>query len=234
MKKVLYLAAVLIFIISCGDGITEKTMTVSGNIKGLKKGTLYLQHIPDSTLVVVDSIQINGDGSFHFQTELESPEIFYLYLNKKDNNDINDRITFFAEPGNITVNTAWNTFDTNAEVLGSKSHEKLKEYRRNMSSINKRNIELLQQSVNTETPIDSIQLDSLQRLSDKNTKRGYLYAINFAINNKDSYIAPYIAVSEIANANIKYLDSINNVLSPEVADSKYGKRLKEHIEDLKN
>ncbi len=233
MKKVLYLAAVLIFIISCGDGITEKTMTVSGNIKGLKKGTLYLQHIPDSTLVVVDSIQINGDGSFHFQTELESPEIFYLYLNKKDNNDINDRITFFAEPGNITVNTAWNTFDTNAEISGSKSHEKLKEYRKQMSNINKRNLEFLQQSVNVETPLDSIQFDSLQRLSDKNTKRGYLYAINFAINNKDSYIAPYIAVSEIANANIKYLDSINSSLSPEVADSKYGRKLKQHLENLK-
>jgi len=233
MKKALYAFTLLLLISSCGDDITENTMTVSGTVKGLKKGVLYLQHVPDSSLVVVDSLEIKGDGTFNFQTELESPEIFYLYLNKKDNNDLNDRITFFGEPGNITINTSWNTFDTNAEISGSKSHEKLKEYREYMSSINMRNLELLQKSVDTEQQLDSAQIDSLQRLSNRNTKRGYLFSINFAINNKDSYVAPYIAISEIANTNVKYLDSIRNALSPEVADSKYGRLLEEHITTLK-
>lgn len=234
MKKALYAFALLIFISSCGDGLTENTMTVSGTVKGLKKGTLYLQHIPDTILTTIDSLQINGDGSFSFQTEVESPEIFYLYLNKKDNNDINDRITFFGEPGTIFIQTAWNTFDTNAKITGSASHTKLEEYRKVMSNINKRNLEILQISVSSEIASDSLKMDSLQRQSDKNTQRGYLYAINFAINNKDSYIAPYIATSEIPDANVKYLDSINNSLTPEVAASKYGKRLKKLIEEVKN
>jgi len=234
MKKLLYSLVLLIFISACGDGTTENTMTVSGSVKGLKKGVLYLQHVPDSILIAVDSLEVNGDGSFSFQTELESPEIFYLYLDKEDNNDINDRITFFGEPGNITITTSWNTFDTKAEIKGSKSHEKLEEYRKYMSTVNKRNFEILQKGYNTETPLDSLQLDSLQRESNRNTQRGYLFAINYAINNKDSYIAPYIAISEIANANIKYLDSINSSLTLEVADSKYGRMLKEHIAAVKN
>lgn len=234
MKKALYAFALLLFISSCGDGITENTMTVSGTVKGLKKGTLYLQHIPDSILTTIDSLQINGDGSFSFQTEVESPEIFYLYLNKKDNNDINDRITFFGEPGTITIQTAWNTFDTNAKITGSLSHAKLEEYRKVMSNINKKNLELLQSSVTSQMASDTLKMDSLQRQSDRNTQRGYLYAINFAINNKDSYIAPYIATSEIPDANVKYLDSINNSLTPEVAASKYGKRLKKLIAKAKN
>lgn len=233
MKKVFYAIALLVFISACGDGITENTMTVSGTVKGLKKGTLYLQHIPDSVLVAVDSLEVKGDGSFHFQTEIESPEIFYLYLNKEDNNDINDRITFFGEPGNITINTAWNTFDTKAEVKGSKSHQKLEEYNKHMTKINLRNLELLQKGYQSEAPLDSLQLDSLQRRSIRNTQRGYVFAISFALNNKDSYVAPYIAVTEIANANVKYLDSINNALTDEVADSKYGRLLKEHIASLK-
>ncbi len=233
MKKALYAFGLLLLISACGDGITENTMTVSGIVKGLKKGTLYLQHIPDSTLVTIDSLQVKGDGSFTFQTEIESPEIFYLYLNKKDNNDINDRITFFGEPGNIAIRTTWNTFDANAKITGSKSNTKLEEYRKNMTTVNKRSLEILQEGYNSEIVLDSLQLDSLQRLSDRNTQRGYLVAINFAINNKDSYVAPYIAVSEIANANVIYLDSINNSLTPEVADSKYGRRLKEHIAKLK-
>ena len=70
-------------IVSCGPKDTENTMTVTGNVKGLKKGTLYLQHIPDTTLVVIDSLKVDGDGNFTFKTEVESPEIFYLYLAKR-------------------------------------------------------------------------------------------------------------------------------------------------------
>lgn len=233
MKNALFVFSLLLLIVSCGDGITENTMIVSGTIKGLKKGTLYLQHLPDSALVFVDSLEINGDGNFSFQTEIESPEIFYLYLDKKDNNAINDRITFFGEPGTITINTSWNTFDTQAQISGSKSHEKLKEFKKYMTTLNKRNLEIIQQGYNSGSPLDSLQIDSLQRQSNQNTQRGYLFAINFAINNKDSYVAPYIAISEIANANVKYLDSINNSLTPEVADSKYGRELKVHIASLK-
>ena len=208
-------------------------MTVTGNVKGLKKGTLYLQHIADTTLVTVDSLLVDGDGNFSFTTELESPELFYLYLDKKDNNSINDRITFFAEPGNITIKTNWNTFDLNAKIEGSKSNEKLKEYQEVMSKFNTKNLEYIRMSMDSKAQNDSTAMDSLQNLTDKNVKRGYLYAINFALNNADSYVAPYIAVKEVADANIKYLDSINNSLSPEVAKSKYGQELKEHIEVAK-
>ncbi|MBC8770354.1 DUF4369 domain-containing protein [Arenibacter sp. BSSL-BM3] len=232
MKKILMVAVLAIVVISCG-GSTENTMTVTGNVKGLKKGTLYLQHIADTTLITVDSLVVDGDGNFSFTTELESPELFYLYLDKKDNNSINDRITFFGEPGNITIKTNWNTFDLNAKIEGSKSDEKLKEYLEVMSKFNTRNLEYVRMSMDPKTQNDSTVLDSLQNLTDKNVKRGYLYAINFALNNADSYVAPYIAVKEVADANIKYLDSINNSLSPEVAKSKYGQELKEHIEVAK-
>ncbi len=234
MIRTLLSAAVGLLFIACSNGTTDKTMLVSGQVKGLKKGTLYLQHLPDSVLVVVDSLEIDGDGNFSFQTELESPEIFYLYLAKKDNNDINDRITFFGEPGTITINTKWNTFDSDAKITGSKTHKIWEEYRKTMSNFNKRNLAIIQNSMNAETPLDSIQLDSLQRVSDKNAKRGYAFAINFALNNKNSYLAPYIAVHEISDANPKYLDSINKSLTPEVAGSKYGKELAEFLKDFEN
>jgi len=229
MKNILLFSALTFLLISC-SGDTANTMIVSGNVKGLKKGTLYLQNIPDSVLVTIDSLEIEGDGNFTFKTELESPEIFYLYLNKEDHNDVNDRITFFGEPGNITINTTWNTFDANAKISGSETQKKLEDYRKTMTRFNKREVELMQLAINTETPLDSIQKDSIQILSDKNIQRGYAFALSFALNNKDSYIAPYIALTEVSDANIIYLDSISNTLSPEVADSKYGKALKNFLE----
>lgn len=219
--------------VSCA-GTTEHTMNVSGNVKGLKKGTLYLQHIADSTLVSIDSLSVKGDGNFSFTTELESPEIFYLYLDKEDHNDINDRITFFAEPGNIIINTSWNTFDLNPKISGSKTQEKLEEYQKVMSRFNTIDLENIKNILDPKNQNDPTALDSLQELSDRNLKRGYLFALNYAMNNTDSYIAPYIAIKEVADANIKYLDSINNSLSPEVANSKYGKELKKFIEQQKS
>jgi hypothetical protein len=233
MKKIFITGLIAAFIASCA-GTTENTMTVSGKVKGLKKGTLYLQHIADTSLVNIDSLTVKGDGNFSFTTDIESPEIFYLYLNKEDKNDINDRITFFGEPGEITITTSWNTFDLNPKVQGSKSHDKLTEYQNVMSKFNTKNLEYIRSSLDPKTQSNQAAMDSLQNLSDKNVKRGYLFALNFAMNNTDSYIAPYIALKEVSDANIKYLDSINNSLSPDVANSKYGKELKKYVADKKS
>ena len=181
--------------------------------------------------MAVDSLQINGDGVFSFTTPLASPEIFYLYLNKKDNNEVNDRITFFGEPGSITINTVWNAFDTKAVIEGSETHKKLEEYKKVMSRFNTQNIEILRAAYDPELQKDSTVMDSIQKLSDKNILRGYLYAINFALNNSDSYISPYIALTEVADANVKYLDSIYGALSPDVAASKYGKELSQYLKE---
>ncbi|WP_430424529.1 DUF4369 domain-containing protein [Maribacter litoralis] len=224
MKKILLVVAALLALSSCGDN-AEETLIVNGKIKGLKKGTLYLQHVPDSVLITVDSVAINGDGNFSFKTKLTSPEIFYLYLDKKDNNDINDRITFFAEPGTMTINSDWNTFDTTAKISGSETQVKLEEYRETMSGINKRNIEIMMKAAQANGDVSQISIDSLENISNRNLQRGYAFAINYALNNKSSYIAPYVALKEIPDANTKYLDSIYSVLSPEVAASKYGKEL---------
>jgi hypothetical protein len=232
MNKILIPALLCTFLASCAKTGPENTMIVTGNVKGLKKGTLYLQHIPDSTLTAIDSLEVKGDGNFTFKTELNSPEVFYLYLNKKDNNDINDRITFFGEPGTITINTSWNTFDTQAKIEGSESHKKLEEYRKVMSRFNTQNLEIIRAAYDPELQKDSTIMDSIQRASEKNIRRGYLYALNFALNNKDSHIAPYIALTEVADANVKYLDSIYNSLTPEVADSRYGKELKKYLEEV--
>lgn len=233
MRIILFISAILTVLISCGSGDTENTMTVTGNVKGLKKGTLYLQHIPDSTLVTIDSLLIEGDGNFSFKTELESPEIFYLYLSKEDANDINDRITFFGEPGPITINTSLNTFDLNAKIEGSQTQKKLEEYQKIMSKFNMKNLEIIRNANNQEMALDSVQIDSMQQLSDKNLQRGYAFALNFALSNKNSFIAPYIALTEVSDANVIYLDSIYNSLSPEVVDSKYGKKLKTYLAEIK-
>ncbi len=232
MKKLFLVLLIVCLGWSCSNDHEENTMIVNGRVKGLKKGVLYLQHIPDSVLVTLDSLQVQGDGNFSFKTTIESPQIFYLYLNKEDNNDINDRITFFGEPGIITINTAWNTFDTQAVISGSASHAKFEEYRKVMSRFNSQNLEIIRSAYDPEIQQDSVALDSIQNASERNIRRGYLYALNFALNNSNSYVSPFIAVKEVPDANKKYLDSIYQALPPEVAASKYGKELEALLKSL--
>ncbi len=228
MKKILFVLILGLMISSC-ETETKNTMTVSGNIKGLKKGTLFLQHFSDSTLVVLDSVRMKGDASFTFSHEVESPEIFYLYLEKEDQNDLNDRITFFGEPGEIKINTSWNTFDLNAKIEGSKTHEKLMEFNSMISNFNIKELEITQKAMLPEFREDSIALDSLQKLMDRNLISRYRYALNFGINNGNSYVTPYIMLTEAKDANPKYLDSVYRVLTPEVGASKYGKAFKDYL-----
>lgn len=230
MKRILFVLLFGITLVAC-EKSTENTMTVNGNIKGLKKGTLYLQKLQDSTIAVLDSLEIKGDGKFSFSTEVGDPEVFYLYLKKEDNNDINDRINFFGESGNIVINTAWNTFDTDVEISGSKSHEKLLEFYDMVSKFNIRELALAQQAALPELQEDSVALDSIQGLINKNTVGRYRYALNFGLNNGDSYVTPYIMITEAREANPKYLDSIYKGLSPEVAASKYGKKFKAFLDN---
>ena len=76
MKKI-YFLTLLIFLSSCSSN--KNKMIVTGNIDGLKKGTVYLQQQQDSIIVSLDSININGNSEFILDTEIEEPDIYYLY-----------------------------------------------------------------------------------------------------------------------------------------------------------
>jgi len=229
MKKLALLLVILISITSCSE--KESNLIVSGEIKGLKKGTLYLQKIKDTALVNIDSVVVDGDPMFSMETYIESPQIMYLYLEKVDNNTYDDRIDFFADEGEISINTKLEKFETSAEVVGSVNQEKLVEYRKMISRFNDQNLDLIKASFEAEKSQDEDKLMEIDKKYDGLLKRKYLYTVNFAINNKDHEIAPYLALSEVFDANIKYLDTIYNSLAPKVKKSKYGKELKDFLKE---
>ena len=61
----------------------------------------------------------------------------------------------------------------------------------------------------------------------------YLATVNFALNNKDKEVAPYLLLTEIYDANIKYLDTVYTSLTPKIKDSKYGTLLESFISERK-
>ena len=69
-------------------------MIVQGQIKGLKKGTLYLQKMKDTLLVSVDSVALLGKDTFTLTDNVDSPVLYYLTF---DGNTTDKRILFFGE-----------------------------------------------------------------------------------------------------------------------------------------
>ena len=229
MKKTVLFLAFLISLVACSE--KESNLTVSGEIKGLKKGMLYLQKVEDTSLVNLDSMVVNGDANFMLETYLKSPQILYLYLDKVDNNRYDDRIEFFADTGNVTIYSSLDKFETTADIKGSINHEKLTEYRKVIRRFNDQNLDLIKASFEAEKAENDEELLEIDQKYDRLLRKKYLYTVNFAINNKDHEIAPYLALSEVFDANIKYLDTIYNSLNPRVKKSKYGKDLKSFLKE---
>ena len=214
--------------------LNSDMMIVKGQVEGLRKGKLFLQKFQDSIMINVDSTLVEGTPEFEFKTPLETAEVFYLYLDKEDGDSLNDRILFFGEKGTIEINTLLKTFESSAKITGSKNQELLQEYISFSRKFNDQNLELMKEFYEAQMVRNTKRADSIEEKMNKLLKRRYLYTINFAATNTDQNIAPYLALTEVYDANLALLDSIAVKMTPEVSESKYGKQFTEYLEKRRN
>lgn len=230
MKKIIVILSLAILTIACSSK-KEGNMIVEGNIKGLKKGTLYLQKMKDTLLVSVDSVDVFGDGNFKLTDNVESPVMYYLTF---DGNTTDKRILFFGNKGTITINDNIDTFGYSPEIIGSENQLVFNNFMQINNQFKNQSLEFIAKEFEAEKANDKDLLEKLKDDYNKMIRRKYLYTTNFAITNGDSEAAPYIALTELYNANIKLLDTINKSLSPKVKSSDYGKRLDDFIKKIKS
>jgi len=203
-------------------------MQVQVTVQGLKKGTIYLQKIIDTLMVTVDSVKVNGTDTFTLLDDVKSPEMYYITLANSDK-----KILFFGEKGHIKINTTLNKFDIDAKVKGSKNQTLLNKYNKMIKRFNDQQLDLIEANFKARQTKNQKTLDSIDKVSKTMIRRRYLYATNFAVSHGKSVVAPYIALTDLYNANIKLLDTINNSLSKKVSASKYGKALAKFIKEIK-
>lgn len=232
MKKSLIAILSLFILISCNNK-PETNLQITGTVKGLQKGTLYLRKLGDSTYSTIDSMKIDGKSEFESNINLKSPEMLYLFLDRGETNSGDNNLMFFAEPGKINIATDLEYFYSNAVVTGSKNNELYENYKKISSKYNEQQLELTVAKIKALKNKQTNLIASIQEKSNAILKRKYLYAINFAVSNKDYEVAPYVALTEINDATIKYLDTIQKSMSPKVAKSRYGVLLTKYISERK-
>ena len=230
MKKILIVSLVLV-IAACSSPKKEGNMVINGQIKGLKKGKLYLQKVEnDSILKTIDSAIVVGNDQFTLTANIDEPEMVYLTF---DGNTTNKYITFFANKGNINITDNLDTFGMNPTITGSKDHDILNDYVKIAQRFNNQNLDLIQKRFEAQKANSKEAVAKIDKQQESLLRRRYLVTVNYALNHKDRHVAPYLALTELINANVKLLDTIHNALSPEVKKSAYGKKLTKFIADIK-
>jgi hypothetical protein len=230
MKKIIAVLVVSIMLLACSSE-KDGNMVVEGNIKGLKKGTLYLQKMNDTAIVSIDSVDVFGDGNFKLTDNVISPEMYYLTFK---GNTADKRILFFGNKGTITINDNIDTFGFDTEITGSENQLVFNKFTKINDQFKNQRLQFIKKEFDA---VKSKNLDSIEKVKtdfNRMIRRKYLFTTNFALTNSDSEAAPYIALTELYDANIKLLDTINKSLSIEVKKSTYGKRLDQYITEVKD
>ena len=230
MKNIIVVLVVSILMIACSSK-KDGNMVVEGTIKGLKKGTLYLQKMNDTAIISIDSVNVLGDGNFRLTDNLESPEMYYLTYNGNANDK---RILFFGGKGTITINDNMSTFGFSPEIIGSPNQLVLDKFLKINNQFKNQRLEFIKKEFDARQSKNTDLIENLEKDYNKMIRRKYLYTTNFALSNSDSEASAYIALTELYDANIKLLDTINKKLSMDVKNSVYGKRLDKYISKIKS
>jgi hypothetical protein len=234
MKRSILALMALVLLVSCNkEEHPDANLHITGNIKGLKQGKIYIRKIVDTSLVTIDTIVFNGKSTFETHLKIDSPQMLYMYLDRGQTTSVDKNLPFFAEPGNMKIESSNEKFYFGAKITGSKNQELYEEFLKIKARFNNDNLDLVAKNFEATKNSNIKQLDSIAIKSDHLIKRRYLYTANFALNHAKNEIGPYIALSEIPDINIKYLDTIQKSMSPAIAKSFYGKMLTKHIADRK-
>jgi len=213
-------------LLGCKNNI-NKNMNVNINIKNFKKGHVYLQKVTDSAIVNIDSIFVKNEKPIIFEYDIDSPELFYVNL---DISKLDNRIEFFGEKGNITIDTSLEKFNSDFKINGSYNDSIYREYLKIIKQFNNKKLDLIELSFNLSKANQVDSLVKVQKNLETLNKSQYLYNLNYVVSNGDRFISPLIAINEFSQASKVIKDTIRKSMSKEVQESKYGKIFEKLVE----
>ena len=222
----LYYILFLLFIIGCVDESQKSTINL--DVKGLKKGTLVLKKLSDSSFVKLDSFIVNSGDKINFSVLLDQPEMLFIDLKLNEGSDIKT-LNFFAEKSKMDIVTTLENFGYELIVKGSKNDSIYRNYISLNKKFNDQKLDLFKRSFEKSKSNDLDSLKIIEDLVVNINKRQFLHNANFAVRNSEFELSPYIAVTDLYESK-KILDTVYKSLSARIKNSKYAKQLKSIID----
>ncbi len=190
--------SLLLLLVGCNEEEQAK-FEVEGSVKNTQAKTVYLEESALSNLqpVVVDSAQIDKDGSFELGTLSKEESVYSLRLDK----DAYPFVSLINDSRNVTINADLKSEDLYT-IKGSAASQKLKEYLKSNSQ-KVRNIYTLSRSI-----------DSLSTIAgNDNTTSILSEEKNNAITDLKTFTLDYINASNSPSLSMFVLGSYQSMAS---------------------
>ena len=195
MKNIAQILILFLLVNACNSSQKKGSTLISGNLPKMAGEWLYVEELEVSQVNLLDSVQIDPEGSFEIGLEV-TEQGFYMLKTQKDN-----YVLFVMEPGkNIIINTSNAFFMDGYEVHGSEDSQLLKEFEQFMI-IQKKKVDSLAYELNNSKGSENfyekkIQLDSAY-LDIYNQQREYV--INFVESNPNSLVSLIVIYRKLGN-----------------------------------
>ncbi len=202
--------------------------TLSGTLKGLKKGTkLYLSHKYDNK-AFTDTI-VAAEEKFNFKGNTPEPNMYWIEVANKPENVL----LFFVDKGNVTIQGSLDAFE-HIEVKGGSTQEDYNTYTNIIKAADLKKAIMIEALNKLQATNDTLKI--LEKLLE------YQQIDNETANQMTTFIAAHPA-SAVSGYIIAFfptektytaLDSIYSLLDPALRDTKYGKIAAEKISQVKS
>ena len=222
MKKLVSLILIG-FIFSCSENPKLKL-----KVKGLKKGTVYIETFKDTAYTLLDSMYFYNTEIQEKDLRVEYPTLVRLKL--ESDKYKSPYVEFFYNNGNVEAESTLKNFITDFEVKGDSLTTDIKDYQKIIKKFNNQKLDLIAEKLNILTKKDTINtIEFIDENLNKLERRKGLFIINFCLNKNDKAYTPLIAYTEINYITKKYIDSIYSNLTDNVKESHFGVLLRKEL-----
>ena len=225
MRKIFYLSAITILIISCSS---EPHYLIKGEIAGADGEMFYLRKRISGQSVIIDSASITN-GKFTIKGgAVEYPEIVSL-IDKESGSGF----SFYLENNNITIKGNIDSLE-NVRISGSKTQDEQKDYSASMKILDDRYNLAYSDFVTSKEAGDEVRASQIESNLTSIENEMTLLDKDFVQTHPASYLTPNILSNLSYYLNATELETILNALDPGVARSPVIVALKSQVEILKN
>jgi peroxiredoxin len=224
MKKIMLILAVAAMIMSC-TGKKGTQYKISGIVKGVDTGLVYLQKMDTTGWISVDSVKLQK-GEFTFKGKVESPDRWNIKLKGKD-----FLYPFYLENSNISM--VVHSDSAVIEVKGSENQDTFNGYVKKNDSIQKLINALDPLFVKADSLKDTVtmnKLDDQYTVYDKGMKS---IIVDFTKKHPTAAAAPWLILRNAYRFELPELDSLYKVLDTTLSHSFFYKSMGKRIATLK-
>lgn len=224
MKKLLFFALSLLFLVSCA---TKDQYVISGSLEGATNEIIKLQVRTGGEMIVLDSVAM-VDGTFQFAPgEVSYPAIHYIAVNGQRRT-----LQFFLENSEIVISGHVDTL-SNARVTGSASQAEMEAYSEKLGEINSKLRDVYSEYRTADEEGDEARIAELEEMMDEIEAQADEFTFSYIQENTSSYVALYILNSNSYSIDGEKLDEVLSSFDESVLECQMALDLKERVIALK-